>query len=110
MLVAVEGNEPATIQSRNARNMKAMHRVEKKQRPDAFIQVPAFATETVERGGLGDQLFQRSATANPVKRLIADHRIRGGDDLRELRTHFAVLMARSSRSEEHTSELQSRFG
>src|SRR5436190_12891006 len=103
MFVAVERNQPALVETGNARNIKAMNRVEKEQRPHAFIQVLAAAPKCVQCRAFREQLFQRRAPAHGVERLIPHRRVGRGHDLHQPAVHFTPLKASSSTRPLNTS-------
>src|SRR5207253_279431 len=48
MLVAVKGNQPARLQPRFVRQMEAINRIEKKQRPHALVKIRALMAKLLQ--------------------------------------------------------------
>jgi len=93
MAVAFERNEPARVHAGFRRQMKTMNGVEKKEGAYAFVKILATDTESFEVLAFRQQLCQRRPAANRIKRLVADRRVRGSDDVAETPCHWVILFA-----------------
>src|SRR5204863_329598 len=81
MLVAVKWNQPPRLEARFLRQMEAVNRIEKKQRPHPLVEVRALMAKLLQLRGGGEQLFERSWPAKRVQRLIAHSRVWTFDDV-----------------------------
>ena len=87
MLKALEGNHPVRARRQFPGEMKAVDRVKEEQRADALVKIFAAPAEGVQFRARGQQFVRRGAGANGVERLVADFRIRRGDDVDERAGH-----------------------
>ena len=67
MLVALEGNQPAPVQLRDARNVEAVNGVEKEQRAHALVEIAALAPKRIQRRALRKQSVERQFTTHSVE-------------------------------------------
>jgi hypothetical protein len=87
-VVPLERDVPLRRAPRLGRQVEAMDRVQKKQRPHPLVQVPARTAEAVQLFALGQQVRQRRVTAERVQRQVADGGVVGGDDAGQVAGHL----------------------
>ena len=87
MLEALERNQPRTTLRRSRtvrepeRKVKAMDGVEKEERANPVVEILTTTTKRVQRRAFGEQVVEGKSGARDVERLIAQGRVRGGDDV-----------------------------
>ena len=90
---ALERNHAAPRRRRQfVRQMKTVDGVKKKQRADALVKIVAVPAKGVQFGAGGEQLLAGTRRANGVERLVADLRIRRGDDFDERAGHASEMI------------------
>jgi hypothetical protein len=86
MFVSFERNQAARLHARLGRRMKAMDCVKKKQSADAFVKVRALMPEFLQLRAGTEQFLQRSGPTERVQRLIANRRIRAGNNVNQVQS------------------------
>ena len=90
LFVSLERNQSAAPLISNTggepfREMEAMDGVEEKERPDALIEISAFAAEEIESSAFGEQLGEAGGARPLSQGKIADRWIARGDEVARLR-------------------------
>ncbi len=81
MDVALEGNAALRRRGLALRDLEAVNRIEEEQRAHALVEVVRAAAELLQRSALAHQIRERKLRAERLQRLVADSRVRRGDDL-----------------------------
>ena len=80
-VIAGERNKRTRAAVELIRQVKAVNRIEEKQRAHALIKVVTGAAKSLERCALGEQLLRRRGAAECVVGAVSHLRVGGGDDV-----------------------------